>query len=93
MRYSQFTKIIITEMQLNLYQLSKKYPLTFEKNLDIWEEFLEHEYKIMMQSIMQQQSIDCIEYVKSLINCLEIRLSDFCYNIEMIEEEEKICNM
>lgn len=89
MKYSQFKKIITTEMDINLYQLAKKYPLTFESDMDIWEEFLEYEYKIMAKCIMQNSTINPIKYMQSLINCIEIRLSDFCYNLELIEEEQK----
>ena len=53
MRYGKFKKMVESGMNINLYQLAKKYPLTFKLIPDSWDNFILHEYEKMLSTQKQ----------------------------------------
>ena len=48
MRYSEFKKEIEKGMQFTIYEVNKKYPVTFKLIPDSWDNFILHEYEKML---------------------------------------------
>ena len=53
MRYSEFKKEIEKGMQFTIYEVNKKYSLTFKLIPDSWDNFILHEYEKMLSTQKQ----------------------------------------